>query len=184
MRFDVAPNAAVVEGLSLTSLEVSASEQVLLRIMRSLPIPDVMMRVLGTRKTFAAVSRRLANSASGFCLVTCTEMSSKGDVLVGRAWQDAWLKFTEEGLAAQPMMALLVLQNILDNGPPEFFHRRDRESAVELVEQFRLLVQGSSQGHPAALMRFGYADAPQAQVGRLPLNRLIDETSGPSYDAA
>ena len=172
VRFDVAPNAKVTEGLSLGSLEVSASDRAFLRLMKSWSIPDRLLRMLGARSTFARVARKLAGSASGFCVVTALDRGPMIDIQTGRAWQDKWLAFTHEGLFAQPMMSLLVLQNILEVEAPDFFSCSDREVASELVGSFQKLANGSSEGYPAAMMRFGFAASPQTRVGRLSPEQL------------
>jgi hypothetical protein len=94
--------------------------------------------------------------------------------------QRAWLALTEEGLAAQPMMSLLVLENALEHGPPVLVAALGRDRVSALGEQLRSLVPEIGPGRPAFLLRFGYAPAPGGRTGRLPLDAVTtrDTTRG------
>ncbi|WP_164103313.1 nitroreductase family protein [Candidatus Laterigemmans baculatus] len=173
VRFDVAPNDAVDEGLSLGSLEVSRMDRISLRLMRFLQPSDKLMQVLGARRIFAQVATRLAASASGFCVITSTGDDERADIQVGRAWQRGWLRLTEEGFATQPMMSLLVLQNLLDHHLAEILRKPDRAAARRLLEEFCTFISTLADGRPAALLRFGQAEAPTAKVRRLAPERFM-----------
>ena len=179
VRFDAAPDAVVDEGLSLGSLEVSAVDRVFLRLLKTWSIPDGVMRTMGARRTFASVASRLAGSASGFCLITTTQPGPVADLHVGRAWQDIWLRLSDEGYASQPMMSLPVLQNIVENGDPDIFATRDQEAIRQLLGEFHEFAGEISEGRPAALMRFGQAPPPSTQVGRLPAEALCTHSPNP-----
>ncbi|QEF99665.1 hypothetical protein Mal15_37310 [Stieleria maiorica] len=170
VRFDRPIHEPVEEGLSLGSLEVALADRIALRVLKSLSPSDSLVKLFGGRRAFSRVAKRLAGSASGFLLVCSTgDGGEQSDVDVGRAWQKMWLGFTEEGLAAQPMMSLLVLQNMLRNAPGEF-SQPDRQTAEKLVNQFNAVVasSGASEETVAAMMRFGKASPPTSRVGRLP----------------
>ena len=168
VRFDRDVDAVVEEGLSLGSLGVGKADQLMLRFLRGCSVPDPVMRLLGGRRTFASVSRRLGGSASGFCLITATHSGPIADVHVGRAWQEVWLRLTGEQLACQPMMSLPVFRNIFENGDPDIFWPADQSAIRRLLEEFERWVADFIEGTPAAIMRFGRADTPRVRVGRLP----------------
>lgn len=176
VRFDVAPNALVDEGLSLGSLEVGSVDRMILRFMRNVSIPDHLMRIAGARRVFASVASKLASSAAGFLMISATDDDDYSDLAIGRAWQNAWFALTEKKLACQPMMSLLVIQNILENAGRDFWSERDKEKAQQLLREFRS-VTGATDWRPAVLMRFGFADECTARVGRLPVSRFIHDRS-------
>ncbi len=168
VRFDAAPTAEVTEGLSLGSLEVSLSDRLSLRLMRYLPPPDGLMRLMGARRIFTRVATKLASSAAGICLITTSRDDAQGDIDVGRAWQRIWLRMTQEQLACQPMMSLLVLRNIIQMGDVSLFGARDFDAAKTLLQEFDAQTSKLAGGRPAVLMRFGTAAPPTARVRRLP----------------
>ena len=172
VRFDAAYDAEVEEGLSLASLEASAAERIGMRtIFRG---PDWLLKLSGAMGIFASRARKLVESASGLCVVVApgTSSTSQMDLLVGRAMQRAWLALHAEGLAVQPMMSLLVLENLLDHGTPELIASLGREKLLALRNQFRALTPECGGGRPAFLMRFGYAPAPSGRTGRRPFTAV------------
>ena len=116
VRFDAPPDMEVAEGLSLASLEVTGADRLGLRMMPRLP--DWLLKLGGASRVFAAKARQLVESASGLCLAVAPDGTQRSDLVVGRVMQRAWLALTREGLAAQPMMSLPVLENALENGSP------------------------------------------------------------------
>ena len=115
VRFDEPPRRRVEEGLSLGSLEVE-------RLRSGWPsgsmrrMPDRLLKLGGVSRVFAGKARQLVRSASGLCLVVAPDGDESTDLTVGRALQRAWLALAAEGLATQPMMSLLVLENVADRG--------------------------------------------------------------------
>ena len=166
VRFDVPVDAAVDEGLSLGSLEVNAIDRFLLRCMSRWSIPDGLLQAAGGRRTLGGLGRRLAGSASGFCIIASKSMGPQADLSIGRTWQSAWLACTRVGVATQPMMSLLVLQNIFDHEGREFFHPRDRDTVEGVLDRFGDWASDLCDGAPAAIMRIGIAPPPTARVGR------------------
>ena len=170
VRFDAPPLAQVDDGLCLGSLELSPFQRLTLR---SLRMPDFLLKLAGARRTFTATATRLVRSAAGLCLITSKESSDIAETKVGRAMQRAWLALTSEGLAVQPMMSLLVLQTIRDNAPPAIREAVGASQIETLLEEFHAFVHTLGDGVPGALMRFGYASPPTARTGRLPLEKVI-----------
>ena len=180
VRFDAAPDAEVDEGLSLASLELSRGERFGLRMMRWLP--NWLLHAAGAMKTFAANTRRLVESAAGLCLVTAADRRPATDLVVGRAMQRAWLALTEQGLAAQPMMSMAVLENVLDQGSPQVVTALGPERVQGLLSELRRLAGEVGDGRLAYLLRWGYAGPVGGRTGRLPLARVAQErpmASGP-----
>jgi hypothetical protein len=175
VRFDAPYNAAVEDGLSLASLELSAPERLGLRLMRRLP--GWLLRFAGVLRSMGARARKLVESASGLCLIVAPDADAETDLLVGRAVQRAWLALTERELAVQPMMSLLVLENAADHGPAELVTALGREHLAALREGLRTLAPEIGDGRPAFLMRFGYAPPPSGRTGRLSVQVVSTETA-------
>jgi hypothetical protein len=131
-------------------------------------LPHWLVRLGGAVNVLAGRSRRLVESAAGLCLVTAGDGRAATDVVVGRALQRAWLTLTAAGLAAQPMMSLLVLANLLDHGRAEAVVAIGRQPVEMLLHDFRRLVPEIGAERPAFLLRFGYAPPPSGRTGRRP----------------
>jgi hypothetical protein len=173
VRFDLPPDAAAEEGLPLSSLELSRMDRFALRLMPRLP--NYLLTNSGGLKAFASKARKLVESSSGLCVIVAPDSEIATDLTVGRAMQRAWLALTEAGLAAQPMMSLPVLENVLDNGSPEVVATIGRERVAALSAEFRSRVPEVGTGRLAWLMRFGYAPPPSGRTGRLPVTAVIRE---------
>lgn len=166
VRFDAPANAPVEQGLPLGALEASLKDRLALRTMRHLP--DWLLKVGGALRVFAAKARQLVESASGLCLVSAPEGSDEqADLQVGRAMQRAWLELTAQGIAAQPMMSLAVLENLLDHASPSLAASLWEDRLQELRQQFRKMVPEAGRDRLGFLLRIGWAAAPTARTGRI-----------------
>jgi hypothetical protein len=176
IRFDRSADAGPAEeGLTPASLEMTTFEGFALRLLPSLP--SWFLGLTGGLRAFAVKARTLAESASGFCLVTVPDASEQADVHAGRAVQRAWLALTERELAVQPMMSLLVLENVRDNGSPALVAKLGHAKLAGLLDEFRDLMPEIGSSRPAFLMRFGYAPPPTGRCGRMPVAPLVSERS-------
>jgi nitroreductase len=173
VRFDRPANARVEEGLSVGALELSSWERFSLQRMSS--TPGWLLRLAGTYRVYAAHVGKLVRSASGLCLVVAPDGRAATDLSAGRAMQRAWLTLTREGLAAQPMMTLLVLEGIVDHGLGGTLSARTQRRLSSFREELRRLVPEIGAGRPAFLLRFGYAPAPSGRTGRLPAELVTEE---------
>ena len=171
VRFDAPAGAEVEEGLSLGSLELSGPDRLALRLMRH--VPDWTLKVAGAGRIFAAKARRLVESASGLCLVAAPDDSEATDLAVGRTMQRAWLALADRGLAAQPMMSLIVLENALGSEDPALVASLGPDRVATLSSRFRAATPEIGDRRPAFLLRFGYAPGPGGRTGRLPLSEVV-----------
>jgi hypothetical protein len=87
-------------------------------------------------------------------------------------------------MAAQPMMALLVLDNILEHGTPALLASLGRDRLVALLEEFRSLVPELGNDRPAFLMRFGFALPPSGRTGRRPVKAVIQPSRAGAAEPA
>jgi hypothetical protein len=149
-------------------------DKLALRVMTRMP--NWMFKLSGA-KFCDAHAEKLVKSASGLCVITAPDASEPTDLAVGRAMQRAWLARTREGLAAQPMMSLMVLDNLLENGSPDIVESVGRSRILELGQQLRRLLSiDDNHGHrPAFLLRFGYAAPASGRTGRLPSERVTGQ---------
>jgi nitroreductase len=165
VRFDAPASEEVAEGLSLASLELTASDRLALRGMTH--TPDWLLKIAGATKVFEAKAKALVASSSGLALVVAPDGVEATDLTVGRAMQRAWLALAAEGLAAQPMMSLCVLENASDHGSPALCESLGRATLAALRDEFRALAPEIGDGRPAFLLRFGSAPPPTGRTGRL-----------------
>ena len=142
-----------------------------LRIMTRMP--DGLLKLGGVSRIFADKARHLVRSSSGLCLVVAQDGDEPTDLLVGRALQRAWLALTEARLAAQPMMSLLVLENVADRGDRDLREALGPDKLEALRAEFRSLAPEIEGRRPAWLMRFGHAPPPSGRTGRLPIASVV-----------
>lgn len=173
IRFDAPPEEEVEEGLSLASLELGAIERVAMKWMfRS---PNWVLRFGGGLAGLAAHVRRLHYTASGHCLIVAPDFSERSDLLVGRAMERAWLALTAEGLAAQPMMSIMVLDGVREHGCPQMLETIGKGKIEAFLAQLREVMPEMGSDRPAFLLRFGHAPAPSGRTGRLPLEAVLEK---------
>jgi hypothetical protein len=166
VRFDLPANSEPEEYLPLGSLELAFADRTAFRFLRS--VPDWVLRMGWARRKFAAAARRLVLSASGLCVIVTANNSPENDLMIGRTLQRAWLALTANGLAAQPMMSVAIMENILHNASPGLLQSVGRERAEAVVTDYRSLVPESAANRIAFIMRFGHAQPPTCRTGRLP----------------
>ena len=172
VRFDRRDNEEVTTGVSLGSLELSSSERMALDAMRR--TPQERLAATGAFEKMGAHARRLVESASGVCLVVTRGSELAADVAVGRCMQRAWLALTRRGLVAQPMMAILALEAMLEADERAGTPAEGKERAAAAVAALRAAFPGVEKGtRVALLMRVGNAPPPTALVRRLPLEESV-----------
>jgi hypothetical protein len=176
VRFDQPVGSEVEEGLSLGSLEVGLADRMALRAIRRMP--DRLLKLGGAPAIFAKKARKLVLSSSGLCLVVAPDGLDATDVVAGRSLQSAWLALAAEGLATQPMMSLLVLENVNDRGEPSLIEALGPAKLLTLRERFRALAPEIAGRRPAWLLRFGQSRPPTGRTGRLPVESIVVRTEG------
>lgn len=170
VRFDLPPDAIAEEGLPVGSLALPLADRIAFRGLKS--VPEWLFAAWRINRIFAAKAVELVKSASAICIVARNKSGREADFQVGRVMQQAWISATQHGLAVQPMMSACVLQNVVENAEDRLSIdsrskiRQCREEIAEVVPQ----LQNSA---PAAILRVGFAAAPPARTGRLPLGRLL-----------
>lgn len=171
IRFDATWGEEVKEGLAVASLELSAPERTALRMLPR--IPDRLLRLSGVFRSFAKRTQKLVESASGLCFVVAPDDEADTDFLVGRAMQQAWLALTSQDLSVQPMMSLIVLQNVFCQGSSKMMNPSGLSATATLLEELLALAPEIGTGRLAALLRFGFAPPPSGRTGRLPADGVV-----------
>ena len=113
-------------------------------------------------------NEQLILSGSGLCLGTAPDDEPLTDFRVGRGMQRAWLALTEQNLAVQPMMSLVVLQNSMTHGSNSVRAALGTTRVQNLLQQLSNVCPQIGDGRPAFLLRFGYAEPPTGRCGRRP----------------
>lgn len=171
VRFDAPANEEVDEGLSLASLELHGAELAAFRMLRRLPQWLLPSKQVGG--TFAKQTKLLVESAAGILLGVARDDENETDFAVGRSMQQGWLALTRYGLAAQPMMSLPVLDNIMRHCEPELQSQLGVDHVDDLKRRLGSLLPELGDARPAFLLRFGYADPPSGRCGRRRLEDVV-----------
>jgi hypothetical protein len=178
MHFDVRDREEVAQGMSVGCLELSSTERMTLDALRHLP--QDRLAAMGAFAKMGARARRLVESASGVCVVTAPGSEPGADVTVGRCMQHAWLALTRKGLVAHPLMAIPVLETMLEAAPGTGADGAlvDRDRCAAAVESLRAAFPSVEKGSRiAVLMRVGWAPPPTSRVRRLPLEDSMVATA-------
>jgi hypothetical protein len=78
------------------------------------------------------------------------------------------------GFAAQPMMSLPVLDNLMQHGlPRDMSGKGFTENCTALLTQFCELTAEHGSSSPGFLLRFGYARSPSVRTGRIGDDRTV-----------
>jgi nitroreductase len=180
VRFDLPPDAEAEEGLPVAALELSVSERMVLPFLKD--VPNTVFKISSAPLMFAARTRSLVRSCSALFVIDSIErpcaQERHTEIRVGQVLQRAWLALTKAGLAAQPMMSLVVLDNALRHGSPDLITSLERLKAPALLSEFRAALRHitGDSGRPGFLLRLGYAPPPSARSGRT--DRIQSATTG------
>jgi hypothetical protein len=182
VRFDVRDNEEVPQGLSVGSLEMSASERMTLDALRH--TPEDRLLAMGAMAKMGAHGRRLVESASGVCVVVASGGEPSVDVAVGRCMQRAWLGLTRKGLVAQPMGAIPALEAMGEHDERAGVKGAPQERSAAVVAALRAAFPSLEKGaRVAVLLRVGYAPAPTTLARRLPLADSLATAPGGESEA-
>jgi hypothetical protein len=177
VRFDRQRTEKVKAGLSLGSLELNPVEAFLFK--RTGKLPDWFVKSSGILWGMGQHVKRLVGSSSGLCLITVDEASPRNDWEVGRAVQKAWLSLTEQGLSAQPMMSLPVLEQISRHSVIDTHGLPDAGDIANLVKRWPEVLPGLRNKQVLFVLRVGYADQPTARTGRRRIQLIRTQSNQP-----
>jgi hypothetical protein len=172
MRFDARDREEVSHGMSVGSLELSASDRVAFDSLRRAP-HDQLATMLA--KKMGARARKLLESASGVCIVSARDNDPSSDVLVGRCMQRAWRALASGDIAAHPMTTIPAMEAMLGVEETGSFADLGGDQTDSILASFRAAFPSVERGARIAfMMRFGWAPPPTVRVGRRALAESVE----------
>ncbi len=163
---------ATRDGVSLDTLELSASDEAGLKVCRDWEALQLVRRVRGGR-SLEKPGRKAIMSASAVGLVTMPSRSLASYFLGGRAVERAWLTATERSIALHPMTALPYLIGQPLEGAVA--SEDSAESLVVLRRRYKELFAVPDDQASVFLFRVSYADQTEARSLRRPLETVLYE---------
>jgi hypothetical protein len=173
MRFDARDREEVTHGLSVGSLELSASDRIALDSLRRSP-NDLLASMVSKR--MGARARKLIESASGVCIVSVRGSDPVSDVVVGRCVQRAWRALAHLEIEAHPMTSIMGMEAMLGIEETGSFGDLASEPTAAVITNLRSAFPSVEKGSRVAfMMRFGWAPPAAVRVGRHALTESVDE---------
>jgi hypothetical protein len=171
LRWNRAEVEGTRDGIDVASLEATPADVAGLRLLSDSRVTG-LLRDLGTGDGLAKSAKRAVAAASAVGLLTIPGTGLSSYVAGGRALQSVWLAATAEGLAFQPMTALLYLFARLTRGggglpEPELLELE------ALREKFNALFTTRSDHAELMLFRISMAGAPSARSLRRPIDDIF-----------
>jgi hypothetical protein len=167
LRWTPAEVARTRDGVDLATLDVSASDRAVLRVLSS-PSTMAQLKRLGGGAALERPARNSVAGASALALLTVPGVEHRSYFDGGRQLQRVWLAATSIGLAMQPLGVLPFLLTRLDRGALD----DDMRAALGPIrDPFRALF-GVPEGQAMILLvRLAHAGPPAARA----LRRSVDE---------
>jgi nitroreductase len=173
LRWTPSEAARTQDGLDVRTLELTPAQSAVLRVLAR---PDVAAFIRRQRmgSATAELARTSIAAASAVGLLSIPSPTPEAWLQGGRAMERMWLAATALGVALQPMTALLFMLELLDDGPPCLYTRR--EYATLRALQVRLdAVFGARNGSARAMLfRLAYVPEPTARSKRRPVASVLD----------
>jgi len=164
VRFDRPHTEEVEEGLSTGSLELNKMEGAAFKFAGK--APDWAVRGLGILSVMSAHVKKLVRSSSGLCIVLAPGFLPADDWRVGQVMQRAWVALTEQGLTAQPMMTVPVLENMQVECAASNPALPDQQKVAKLLAEWPKICPEAANERVAFVLRVGYAPEPTSRTGR------------------
>jgi len=172
IRWTPAEAQQTQDGLDITSLELTASQAAVLKLLARPAVPD-LLRTLQAGKALTAIARNAVNAASAIGLISVVGESPTDMLRGGQAIEHLWLKANELGLAWHPMTALIPMFDMLNSPTALIFEPWALERLSDLSERFNLLFTPSPRQLRLMLFRLSPASAPSARSLRRPVETVL-----------
>ncbi len=153
------------DGLPIASLELGKSGSFGFRRLAKWRLVK-FLNFFGFSRAAARHSLFLMRQCSAAGLVTASEASPTGFMEAGRAFQRIWLQATREGLALQPMTAIIFLQLKSRLGDYSGLSAAQISTVDFLRTELQHFFSLPDSTVPAMLLRLGYGAAPSARTIR------------------
>ena len=151
------------DGLDVGTLELSAADRAGMQVTRAFRVMELVGR-FGGGQALGKPTRKAVEASSALGLVTFPGTGPADHFGGGRALQRVWLTATAQGLAFQPLTAIVYLFNRLEAGG-EGLTGAERAELTELRAAWRALLP-VPDGH-SEIMLFRLAKAPPPTVRAL-----------------
>ncbi len=172
IRWTRAEALATRDGLDVATLELGPVELAGMRLLGNAAVMRAAAEAnLG--RGLEVPSKRAVAGASAMGLLTIPGTDRAAYFSGGRAVQDVWLTATAQGLAFQPMTALLYMFARLEHGAGEGFSREEQAALRGLRQRFRELFELRAGHAELLLFRISHAPPPSARSLRLRVDELL-----------
>jgi sulfur-carrier protein adenylyltransferase/sulfurtransferase len=165
LRWNQAEVERTRDGLPIDSLELGIAGSLAFRGLKEWSVVSFLNR-FGFSKAAANHSFALMRHCSAAGLVTTPDMSPWTFLQAGQAFQRIWLQVTKEGLALQPMTAVIFLQLRSRLRDHQGLTERQIQEVAALNRDFTDFFSLRTDRVPAMLFRIGLAPAPSARTIR------------------
>lgn len=172
LRFTTEESHRSRDGIDLATLEPTAADRAAFRMLRS---PDLMkwVRELGGGEGLGKAARKSIAASAAVGVLTIEGTDPESYVRGGRAMQRVWLEATRQGLAFQPMSALLYLFARLGEEGARELAPHTHAALTRLRPRFETVVPKSPGQAELLLFRLAVADAPSASALRRPVDEVL-----------
>ena len=151
------------DGLDVGTLELSAADRAGMQVTRAFRVMELVGR-FGGGQALGKPTRKAVEASSALGLVTFPGTGPADAFAGGRALERVWLTASAQGLAFQPLTAIVYLFNRLEAGG-EGLSEAERAELTELRAAWRELLP-VPEGH-SEMMLFRLAQAPPPTVRAL-----------------
>ena len=172
VRWTPAAAHATRNGLSLDTLGLTDAETGLFRLLARRDVTSAL-RALDAGRALTQLSAAALRGSSAVGLISTDEITPRGVLHAGRAFERLWLDASILGIALQPLGAVTALFGMLRTPAVVVLNDSERARLRELEARFSRLFPTVTQG--TALMLFRLSDAPAATARslRLPLGHVL-----------
>jgi Nitroreductase family. len=156
------------DGLPIQSLELGRAGSLAFRGLKRWSVVNFLNR-FGFSRIAAKKSVMLMRRCSAAALITAPDTSHLSFMLAGRAFQRVWLQATKEGLAVQPMTAIIFLQLRSRLGDYEGLVGDHVAIIDKLRDDVHELHALPKDRVPAMILRIGFSSPPSVRTMRRPI---------------
>ena len=169
-------------GIDVATLELSASEQGALELMRRGDVMELLEH-WDAGGGLGDYMRAAVTSCSAIAVVTVEDATPASYVTGGMALERVWIEAQRSGLAVHafaPAFIYAVQRSDFD----ALGGSRWSEPLLELSEGFRSLVGPRTRAVPTLVLRLSHAPPPSARSARLPLETVLRRRGAPAFAPA
>jgi nitroreductase len=160
------------DGLGISTLELSATDQAFFHLFRDRPVLD-LIQLWGGGRNLEKMSRRLVAAASCCALITVQSQHPIDYLHGGRSMQRAWLRANGSHVALHPLMAPVYLCAGLIQGAGTSIPDAMAKELYELRAHYRRLFAVNEHQSEIFLFRLAITEPPSARSLRRPVADVL-----------